>query len=143
MLDILWRFRGSVALDSLVSDEAALAFVDALLEEQQKPITERRSRQLAFDDPIWRNPFGRGSLAMGFHDRGSFCIEHGPGIRLLRYELRSLHALLFCLAASLFCVAVGWLGSDLAMGVKLASLAFAWLYGGSQIHFIVQCTKNP
>jgi hypothetical protein len=100
MLDFIWHLRGSLALESIGSIEAVLDRVERLLDKQRKPVTERGADYLAFDDPLWSDLFGPNWLALVIYDRGRFWIEHGLGGRRLRYDLRSLHGMVFCLFAA-------------------------------------------
>lgn len=58
MLDFVWHIRGSVALDGVGSNDDALNRLEHLLDRQRKELSERGSDYLAFDDPLWSNPFG-------------------------------------------------------------------------------------
>jgi hypothetical protein len=66
---------------------------------------------------------------MAGYDRGRFWIEHGFEGRSLRYELRSLHGMLFCVFAALLAFFFGLADGGLAGGLEFAGLAFVWLYG--------------
>lgn len=129
MLDLLWHLRGSVALDSVGSNAAALDRVEQLLERQRKSVSERGSDYLIFDDPLWSNPFGPNWLAMVIYDRGRFWIEQGLHERRLRYDVRSLHGMVFCLFAAFTAFFFGLADDGLSGGLKFAAGAFAWLYG--------------
>jgi hypothetical protein len=129
MLDFIWHLRGSVALDRIGSNDAALDRVERLLDKQQKSMIERGADYISFDDPLWSNPFGPNWLAMVIYDRGRFWIEQGLGGRTLRYDLRSLHGFVFCLFAAFTAFFFGLAGDGLLGGLKFAVGAFAWLYG--------------
>ena len=92
-LDFIWHLRGAVVVTAATTNAATLRRVERLLDKQHKPVTERGPDHVAFDDPLWRNPFGPNWLAMVIYDRGRFWIDGGR----LHYELRSLHGLVFCL----------------------------------------------
>ena len=129
MLDFIWHLRGSVDLDGLGSNEVALDRVERLLERQRKISSERGDDYLEFDDPLWSNPFGPNWLALAIYDRGRFWIEQGLGGRTLRYDLRSLHGMVFCLFVASTILLIGIVIGDLDGGLKYAAGAFAWLYG--------------
>jgi hypothetical protein len=129
MLDILWHLRGSVVLDGFGSDEVALDRLDRLLESQWKSASERGPDYLAFDDPLWSGPFEPNWLAMVIYDRGRFWIEQGLSGRRLRYDLRSLHGMVFCLFAAFAAFFFGFAGDGVSGGLEFAAGAFAWLYG--------------
>ena len=129
MLDSGWHLRGSVPLNGVVREAAALDGVEQLLENQQKRVSERGSRYLVFDDPLWRVSFGPNWLAMVIYDRGRFWIEHSADGQRLRYDLRSLHGMIFCLFGALMFFLVGFAGGGLWGGIKYAAGTFAWLYG--------------
>jgi hypothetical protein len=129
MLDFMWHLRGSVYLEGAPSNEVALDRLESLLERQRKGVSERGMDYVAFDDPLWSDPFGPNWLAMVIYDRGRFWIEQGIGGRSLRYDLRSLHGLIFCLFAALMVFFVALAGGGLLGGLKYGAGAFAWLYG--------------
>jgi hypothetical protein len=128
MLDMMWHLRGSVALDGGVNNAAALDAVERLLEKQRKPVTERGEDFLAFDDSVWRGRFGPGWLAMGIYDGGRFWIEQGPSGRRLCYDLGSLQLFAVCAVVAGVIFGAGLAGGVLS-GLKVAALAFGWIYG--------------
>jgi hypothetical protein len=129
MLEFIWHLRGAVALDRISSNDAALDRLERLLDKQQKSTVERGADYIAFDDPLWRNALGPNWLAMVIYDRGQFWIEEGLGGKTLRYDLRSLHGLVFCLCAAFIAFFFGLAGDDLSGGLNFAVGAFVWLYG--------------
>jgi hypothetical protein len=129
MWDFAWRLRGSVPLEGVATDEAVLRRLERLLQKQRKPVTERGPDRLAFDDPLWRDPFGPNWLAMVIYDHGRFWIEHGRAGRRLRYDLRSLHGMVFCLFAAVMFFIVGQAHRGPLHGLMIGGIAFAWLYG--------------
>ena len=129
MFDFVWHLRGSVPLDGIASNTVALDRVEQLLERQQKSVSERGSEYLAFDDPIWGEPFGPNWLAMVIYDRGLFWIEQGLHGRRLRYDLRSLHGMVICLLAASAAFLFGLADGGLSGGFKFAAGVFGWLYG--------------
>lgn len=129
MLDFIWHIRGSVALDRVRPNEAALDAVARLLAKQKKPVSERGSDYVSFNDPLWNNLFGPNWYAMVIFDRGRFWIEQDPGGRRLRYELRSLHGMVFCLLGALMFFFFGMADGGLVGGLTSAAFAFGWLYG--------------
>ena len=68
---------------------------------------------------------------MALYDRGRFWVEQGPSGRRVRYELRSLEAMVFCLFAALVAFMFGMAGGGLLGGAKYGALAFGWLYGAN------------
>lgn len=128
MLDFGWHLRGSVPLDGLSRGITALDRVERLLQSQRKTVSERGSDYLVFNDPLWSNLFGANWLAMVIYDHGRFWIEQGHHGQRLRYDLRSLHGMVFCLFGALMFFVVG-LSGGLLGGIKYAAGAFAWLYG--------------
>ena len=129
MLDFIWHLRGSVALDGLNTNEAAIDKVARLLEKQRKPVTGRGPDFVVFDDPLWRDPFGPNWLALAMYDRGKFWIEQGVTGRSMRYELRSLHGMVFCLFAALIFFFFGMAAEGFLGALTFGALAFGWLYG--------------
>jgi len=129
MFDFLWHRRSSVALASGVSSADALGHIERLLEKQRKPIFDRGPGYITFDDPIWSDIFGPSWLSMGIYDHGKFWIEQGFAERTLRYDLRSLHGMVFCLFGSLMFFLFGLAADGLILAMKLGFGVFAWLYG--------------
>jgi hypothetical protein len=129
MLDFIWHLRGSVPMDSLGSNETALDGLERLLETQRKGVIERGPNFVTFDDPLWGNPLGSSWLSLVIYDRGRFWIEQDLGRRELRYDLRSLHGLVFCLFGGLMFFFVGLASGGLLGALKWAVGVFAWLYG--------------
>lgn len=129
MLDYLWHLRGSVPLSGAATNQAVLDRLEGLLEQQRKPIVGLDANHLTFDAPLWENIFGPSWQAMVIYDRGRFSIDQGIAGRVLRYDLRSLHAFVFCLFGATMFFAFGLAGGGLTDGLKLAALAFGWLYG--------------
>ena len=66
---------------------------------------------------------------MVIYDRGRFWIEQGLQGRRLRYDLRSLHGMVFCLFAACIAFFSGLAHDGLSGGIKFAGGAFVWLYG--------------
>jgi hypothetical protein len=129
MFDRLWHLRGSVALDGAAANDAVLDRVAALLDRQRKGVEDRGADYLTFDDPLWSDPLGPNWLAMVIYDRGRFWIEQGLDGRRLRYDLRSLHGLVFCLFGAMMFFFFGLAADGLLGGIKYAVGVFAWIYG--------------
>jgi hypothetical protein len=127
MIDFIWHLRGSVRLDDLGYKVVALDRVEKLLEKQQKTVSERGSDYLIFNDALWSNPFGPNWLAMVIYDHGRFWIDQDE--QSIRYDLRSLHGMLFCLLGALTFFLFGIASGGLLGGIKFAAGIFAWLYG--------------
>src|SRR5690348_17107588 len=130
MLSLLWHLRGSVPLAGAGSDAELLDRLEALLDAQQKPVSERGAHHLAFDDPLWGNMrFSSDERWLAFvaYDQGRFRIERGLDGARLQYDLRSLHGLIFCLLVAAVAFALGCLDGDVSRGVTFAAAAFAWL----------------
>lgn len=131
MLDYVWHLRGSVPLTRVGIDADVLDSVAQLLSKQQKDVSEHGSEYVVFDDPFWRNPFGPNWLAMMIYDRGRFWIEQGVHGRCLRYDLRSLHGMVFCLVLAALFFFIGLAGDGINRGFEFGATAFAWLYGAN------------
>lgn len=132
-MSFLWRLHGSVELYRVTTDQELLDEVARWLKKQWKPVTERGSDFVVFNDPLFATPFTPNWVALSLFDHGRFWIEHEPVGRTLRYELRRLHGFVFCLfgagVAFLFGLAVG----GLAQGLKYGAVSFAWIYGGNAL----------
>ena len=130
MLDFIWHLRGSVSLDGVgVNDDVVLDHIERLLDKQRKSVRERGQHSVIFEDPLWSGFFGRNWLAMVIYDRGRFWIEQSLGGRTLRYDLRSLHGMMFCLCGTLMFFFFGLADGGLLGGLKWAAAIFLWLYG--------------
>jgi hypothetical protein len=66
---------------------------------------------------------------MTIYDRGRFRIEADARGRRVRYELRSLHVMLFCLLAVPFAFGFGAVDGGLSGGALVAAAGFGWIYG--------------
>jgi len=129
MLHFVWHLRGSIPLDGRDRSVAALDRVEQLLERQRKIVSERGSDYLVFEDPPWRHLFSPNWLAMVMYDQGRFWIERSLDGQRLRYDLRSVHGMVFCLFGALMFFFVGLADGGLLGGMKYAFGVFAWLYG--------------
>ena len=129
-------------LDGKVSNEVALDRIELLLEGQKKPVTIRDAGQVTFDAPLWEDLLCSGHYAMVIYDRGRFWIDQGLSGRTLRYELRSLHVLVFCLFAAAMFFAFGLLDGGLFGGLKLAALALGWIYGMNLLLALVRVPRK-
>lgn len=138
MFDTLWHLRGSVGLDSVTANRDALDRMERLLERQRKGVSKRGADYVAFDDPLWSQTFGPNWLALGIYGRGRFWIEHSLDGRRLRYDLRSLHGMVFCLLAAFTAFFFGLADDGLSGGLKFAAGAFAWLYGMNILQALVR-----
>lgn len=127
-LDLLWHLRGTVVLAETTTNEAVLRRLERLLKAQRKTVVERGTTHVAFASPLWGDLFASNWLSMIIYDRGRFWIE--PGSKL-RYELRSLHGFIFCLLGAGIFFCFGFAFTGLPEGLKLAAMAFGWLYGGN------------
>ncbi|WP_114953221.1 hypothetical protein [Sphingosinicella terrae] len=131
MTDWIWHLRGRVPLDGAEPAEAVLDRIAGLFEAERKPVVVRSEREVVFDDPLGRDfPRSNRSRLVGY-DRGRVWIEEGSAARVLRYELRSLHMLLFCLFGAGMAFFVGLVSASLVAGLKAAGLLFAWVYGAN------------
>lgn len=127
MIDLIWHMRGSVPLAG--SESSALDRIESLLSAQYKNKRERGDDHVTFEDPLWQNMFSPNWLGMVLYDRGRFWIESSLSGRMLRYDLRSLHGLVFCLFGAVMFFGFGMLDGGLSSGLKYAAFAFGWLYG--------------
>ncbi|WP_219893414.1 hypothetical protein [Aquisediminimonas profunda] len=129
MPKFVWHLRGSIRLDSAHTNDVVLMRLERLLAQQQKTVVEHTYSILAFDNPLWRDLAGGNWRAMVIYDSGRFWIEERLNERRLRYDLRSLHGLVWCLfLASIACL-FGLLVGGIIVGAKFAIGAFVWLYG--------------
>lgn len=133
MAGIFWRVRGSEPIAAGTASEDVMARVEIMLDQNNKPycFTDVLDRdRIAFDDPLWRL---KGNwYAMAAFDRGEFWIEEADGKRKLCYELRTLHAFVFCLCVCSTFFMIGVAQGSLQM-VTFAVIGFFWVYGVNRI----------
>jgi hypothetical protein len=133
MWDFIWHLRGSAPVHRSVSDEEVLDRVERLLERQRKPASWRGPSDLTFYVPLWEDLIGPNWLAMVIYERGSFWIEQSSRGRLLKYDLRSLHGLVFCLLVAITFFVFGITGNGLSEALSYAALGFGWIYGMNMV----------
>jgi hypothetical protein len=129
MLDFTWHLRGSVRLPPAAEDSAILDGVEQMLKQQRKPTIERGQHSIIFEEPLWSNFWGPNWRATVIYDQGAFQIERDLEGRYLRYDLRSLHAFIFCSIVALTFFLFGSLDGDFRQGLFFAVAAFGWIYG--------------
>jgi len=134
MIDNIWHLRGYVELPPDVTDAITIERLEEFLAKQAKPVRNDTSSSVSFYSPLWENPLiANNGLALAMYDHGNFRIESAPEGRYLRYDLRSLHGMTFCLAgALLFLVFVGFF-QGIAAAVPVCLFTFGWLYGGNML----------
>lgn len=101
MFSFIWHLKGAVPLQNRLTNEAALDRVEWLLDKQLLFHRKREADLLMFNEPFLKNPFGPNWLAIVIYDQGRFWIEQRKDSRQLRYDLRSLHGMVFCMP---FCI---------------------------------------
>ena len=79
---------------------------------------------------------------MVLYDKGRIWIDQGLSGRTLRYELRSLHAFVFCLIGAAMFFVFGSLDGSLTSGLKFAALAFGWVYGMNLLLALVRVPRK-
>lgn len=126
-LDVLWHMRGHADLPPAATPARVIARIDGMLERQHKQVEDSGEDFIRFDSPLWRGFFSPNWLAMVIYDRGRFWID--PNGDRLHYELRSLHAFLYCLAAAGVAFLAGYTGDGVSSGLKFGLIGFGWLYG--------------
>lgn len=132
MLDNIWHLRGSMHIGN-ASGEEALDRIEALLHQQRKPLTEDRVGYRAFHASLFENAFGPNWLSMVAYEKGVFWIEEDTQGCILKYDLSSLHALIFCVTAAGIFFPFGFTNDGVAGAAKYATFAFLWLYGGNML----------
>jgi hypothetical protein len=131
-LNLIWHMRGEAVLGPSSSHHRVIQRLDTMLDRQQKRILDRGPDFIEFESPLFS--LGPNWLAMVIYDRGRFWIvRDGPAGARLRYDLRSLHGFLFCLAASAIAFAISGSGGDWLQAAWIAALAFGWLYGMNMV----------
>jgi hypothetical protein len=133
MIENIWHLRGSTQLPSEPSDEVIIGRLETFLAKQHKPITEQGETSIEFSSPLCEGWFTPNWLALVIYDEGRFWIEKGLEGRRLRYDLRSLHGLVFCLAGACMMFAFVSIVEDIAAGARFALPTFAWLYGANMV----------
>jgi hypothetical protein len=133
VIENIWHLRGRARLPQSVTDDTVLNRLEIFLAKQHKPITERTQSTIRFTSPLWEDWLTPNWLALVIYDEGCFWIERGREEAFLRYDLRSLHGLIFCLAGAAMFFTVVSLAEGTSSGARIALLIFAWLYGGNMV----------
>ena len=133
MIDTIWHLRGSTELPANTSDSVILERLETFIAKQDKQLNGQTETSIRFNSPLWENWITNNWLALVIYDRGSFWIESGLEGRTLKYDLRSLHGLIFCLLGALMFLAFVSSFEGFREGARTALLAFAWLYGGNMV----------
>ena len=129
MIDSLWHLRGSLAVAGDVNSDVITERIERLLKSQRKDVTSRDEGIVSFYTPLWSSIFGPNWKAMVIYERGDFWLDGSIMDRRLRYDLRSLHGLIYCLCAAALFFTFTLLGNGLLVALGAAALAFSWLYG--------------
>lgn len=129
MIDFIWHLRGSIAVAADLNSDVITERIEQLLKKQRKDVTEREDESISFYTPFWSSMFGPNWLVMGIYEQGRFWIEETRTGRQLRFDLRSLHGLIFCLCAAALSFAITIFGNGLVVALEFAVLALSWLYG--------------
>lgn len=134
MIDNIWHMRGSVKLPSDVTDAVICERLEEFLNKQRKPVLTEGNSFISFHSPLWENPLiNNNSLALVMYDHGDFWIEPEHKSRVVHYDLRSLHGLVFCLAGALMFFVLFASYQGVAAGLRASLLTFAGLYGGNML----------
>jgi hypothetical protein len=147
MLDFLWHIRGTITLDRVDLEAVTLDRVEWLLKRERKHVIERGSEYLVFNSPFWSEWPEKNWLPMMIYDGGRFWIERDLHEARLRYDLRSLRAMVFGLffAFLTFCFGLthdSVVGGSLAGALRYAAWAFAWLYGMNVVLALVRVPSS-
>ena len=133
MIENIWHLRGSAKLPPEAPNGLIVERLETFLLKQRKPVTAQSDSSIKFSSPVWENWLTPNWLALVIYDEGVFKIERGFGGCCLRYDLRSLHGLVFCLTAAVMFFAFVSFVEGVAAGARFALLAFVWLYGASMV----------
>ena len=129
MWDFIWHLRGVVPVSESVPVETLLDRIEQMLGKQRKPVTQRDHSGLAFNSPLWEDLIGPNWLAMVIYDRGNFLVEENANGHRVKYDLRSLHGLVFCMFGAAMFFVFGAANESFLGGIKYATFALGWLYG--------------
>jgi hypothetical protein len=129
MFDWLWHLRGSVPLSAMAASETVIERVAVALKKQRKSVSRRGEGFIEFDEPLWRAFFVPNWLTLVIYDRGRIWIDDGPSGRRLRYDVRSLHAFIFCVGAAVLVTTIMSADRRIRAGAPFGLFAFGWLYG--------------
>jgi len=131
VIENIWHLRGRTKLPQDAPDAIIFERLEAFLAKQHKPIVSQTNLSIAFNSPLWEDWLTPNWLALVIYDKGTFWIDVGLEGRSLRYDLRSWHGFLFCLAGALMFFAFAGAFGGVAEGIEAALFCFAWLYGGN------------
>lgn len=133
----LWRLRGSVELAPEMTDQQAITRLAQLLERQRKEVSERGDDWIGFDGTL--DLANRNWRSMAHYHRGRFWIEREREGRTLRYDLSSLHAMIFGLGAAL-CAYAFRFDDGVGSALFLAAFAFTFVYG---LNLLIALARVP
>lgn len=118
-------------MPSGVTDAVVIERLETFLTKQHKPVCEQSNSSISFHSPLWEDWLKPNWLALVIYDHGNFWIDTGLEGRVLRYDLRSWHSLIFCLAGALMFLVLVSSSEGIATGLRFSLLSLAWLYGGN------------
>jgi hypothetical protein len=140
VINWLWHMRGSIPLVKKLSDEEFSDRVSNALALQLKSVSEISEQHVAFDDPIWCNPFTPNWYVLVMFDKGVVWIESTNEGSLIRYDLRSLHMVIVAIVVATF-VAIATADQGFAISQLLFGFAaFCFLYG---VNLIIALFRVP
>jgi hypothetical protein len=132
MWNFIWHLRGSTPVPDEISDQDILDRIERLLDEQAKHRRVRDNQMVTFRSPLL-GQISSNWLAMAIYDRGQIKITSTNNQRLVRYELRSWEAFIFCLGAAALFLIFGFGFNGTTQSIQFAAFAFGWLYGGNMV----------
>ncbi|MDB5705839.1 MAG: hypothetical protein JWN66_2955 [Sphingomonas bacterium] len=112
-----------------MSTKAVLDRIEEAMERQDKRTVRRSGSAIEFNDPLWSNLFGANWLTLALYDHGTMWVSDNADRPVFFYDMRSLHALVFCLCGAALFALVSLSEERPAMGLAVGLGGFAWLYG--------------
>lgn len=138
--DWLWHLRGSAIVESTLPNLTILDRVALELGRQSKPIKTRTDNFVEFNDPLWRSSGQKNRLGLVLYDRGRIWVERDEAGTKVRYDLRSLHAMMYMLGGALLLGLLASFVQDGPTAIKFGFGIFAFGYG---VNVLLALAKVP
>ena len=138
--DAIWHMRGTAPAPRGASDQEVTDRIELLLIKQYKTVTAREPSRVVFDNPLWTTWLSPNWLALVAYDHGDFSVNDEINGRVVRYDLRSLHALVFCFLVSAIFACFGFAARGFSGAIEFTAFAFSWLYG---MNMLLAWTRVP
>ncbi|MEQ1954229.1 hypothetical protein [Mesorhizobium sp. CN2-181] len=141
MLDAIWHVRGGVLILGDRSEHKIIQRFASIFAAHCKPVVQTTELSVEFCDPWWRFFTSRGAgdfsrkehwkglSPLGIFDRGKIMVTKTDQGKVLRYDIRILHGLVFSVLGSIVLGIIALVGGVSTSSAGILSIfAFLWLY---------------